>query len=43
MSNELPTVALARLLEGARYEVMPTASIADAVRAHVPDLRSPSP
>ncbi len=36
MSNELPTVALTRLLEGARYEVMPTASIADAVREHVP-------
>ncbi len=36
MSNELPTVALVRLLEGARYEVMPTASIVDSVRAHVP-------
>lgn len=36
MSNELPTVALARLLEGARYEVMPTATIGDTVRAHVP-------
>ena len=36
MSNELPTVALTRLLEGARYEVMPTATIADKVRAHVP-------
>jgi methylenetetrahydrofolate reductase (NADPH) len=36
MSNELPTVALVRLLEGARYEVMPTASIVDAVRTHVP-------
>ncbi|MGG5260081.1 methylenetetrahydrofolate reductase [Phycicoccus avicenniae] len=36
MSNELPTVATARLLEGARYEVMPTASIAEAVQRHVP-------
>lgn len=36
MSNELPTVALARLLEGARYEVMPTATIADTVTEHVP-------
>ncbi|MFQ6169979.1 methylenetetrahydrofolate reductase [Oryzobacter sp. R7] len=36
MSNELPTVALARLLEGARYEVMPTATIAEKVREHVP-------
>ncbi len=36
MSNELPTVALARLLEGARYEVMPTASIVAAVVEHVP-------
>ena len=36
MSNELPTVALTRLLEGARYEVMPTATIADTVRTHVP-------
>ncbi len=36
MSNALPTVAVARLLEGARYEVMPTASITDQVLAHVP-------
>lgn len=36
MSNELPTVALTRLLEGARYEVMPTATIGDTVRTHVP-------
>ncbi|GGL30922.1 methylenetetrahydrofolate reductase [Phycicoccus endophyticus] len=36
MSNELPTVALVRLLEGARYEVMPTASVVDAVGEHVP-------
>ncbi|MCA1782353.1 MAG: methylenetetrahydrofolate reductase [Dermatophilaceae bacterium] len=36
MSNELPTVALTRLLKGARYEVMPTATIADTVREHVP-------
>ena len=36
MSNELPTVALARLLEGARFEVMPTASIVAAVTEHVP-------
>lgn len=36
MSNELPTVATARLLEGARYEVMPTASITAAVLEHVP-------
>ncbi|HSF98393.1 MAG TPA: methylenetetrahydrofolate reductase [Ornithinibacter sp.] len=36
MSNELPTVALTRLLQGARYEVMPTATIGDTVRAHVP-------
>jgi methylenetetrahydrofolate reductase (NADPH) len=36
MSNELPTVALTRLLEGARYEVMPTATIGDTVRSHVP-------
>lgn len=36
MSNELPTVALTRLLEGARYEVMPTATISDTVRTHVP-------
>lgn len=36
MSNELPTVATARLLEGARYEVMPTASIAESVARHVP-------
>jgi methylenetetrahydrofolate reductase (NADPH) len=36
MSNELPTVVLARLLEGARYEVMPTATIVDTVREHVP-------
>jgi methylenetetrahydrofolate reductase (NADPH) len=36
MSNELPTVALARLLEGARYEVLPTTSIVETVAAHVP-------
>ena len=36
MSNELPTVALARLLEGARYEVMPTDSIVAEVSRHVP-------
>ena len=36
MSNELPTVALARLLDGARYEVMPTPSIAEKVLEHVP-------
>ncbi|NHA66936.1 methylenetetrahydrofolate reductase [Phycicoccus flavus] len=36
MSNELPTVALARLVEGARYEVMPTPTIVDKVRTHVP-------
>ncbi len=36
MSNELPTVALAHLLEGARYEVMPTPSITEAVLEHVP-------
>ncbi|MGB7818058.1 MAG: methylenetetrahydrofolate reductase [Ornithinibacter sp.] len=36
MSNELPTVALTRLLQGARYEVMPTPTIADKVREFVP-------
>lgn len=36
MSNELPTAALIRLLQGARYEVMPTATIADTVLEHVP-------
>ncbi|HMM94166.1 MAG: methylenetetrahydrofolate reductase [Micrococcales bacterium] len=36
MSNELPTVALTRLLEGARYEVMPTPSVTGAVLEHVP-------
>jgi methylenetetrahydrofolate reductase (NADPH) len=36
MSNPLPTEAVARLLEGARYEVMPTAKIADQVCEHVP-------
>lgn len=36
MSNELPTVTLARLVTGARYEVMPTPSIVEAVRTHVP-------
>ncbi len=36
MSNELPTVALARLLDGARYEVMPTPSVAESVARHVP-------
>jgi methylenetetrahydrofolate reductase (NADPH) len=36
MSNTLPTVAVTRLLEGARYEVMPTAAIADKVVEHVP-------
>jgi methylenetetrahydrofolate reductase (NADPH) len=36
MSNALPTVAVTRLLDGARYEVMPTASIADKVVTHVP-------
>ena len=36
MSNELPTVAVARLVEGARYEVMPTPTIVQTVRTHVP-------
>ncbi|MBM6405191.1 methylenetetrahydrofolate reductase [Phycicoccus sp. CSK15P-2] len=36
MSNDLPTVALTRLVEGARYEVMPTPTIAEKVVAHVP-------
>ncbi|WP_299440906.1 methylenetetrahydrofolate reductase [uncultured Phycicoccus sp.] len=36
MSNELPTVALARLLDGARYEVMPTPAIVESVARHVP-------
>lgn len=36
MGNELPSTALKQLLEGARYEVLPTASIAEKVLAHVP-------
>lgn len=36
MSNVLPTTATRRLLEGARYEVLPTATIGDKVRASVP-------
>ncbi len=36
MSNELPTAALARLLDGARYEVMPTPSVLESVARHVP-------
>lgn len=36
MSNTLPSTALRRLLHGARYEVLPTASIAEKVFAHVP-------
>ncbi|WP_226346696.1 methylenetetrahydrofolate reductase [Agilicoccus flavus] len=36
MSNALPTTATRRLLEGARYEVLPTATIADKIYAAVP-------
>lgn len=36
MSNTFPSTATRRLLEGARYEVLPTATIADKVLAHVP-------
>lgn len=36
MSNNMPSVFLHGLLETARYEVLPTPKIAEAVRAHVP-------
>lgn len=36
MSNTWPTTATRRLLEGARYEVLPTPTIGDKVREHVP-------
>lgn len=36
MSNEVRVATLNRLLRGARYEVMPTPTIADKVAGHVP-------
>lgn len=36
MGNALPSTVLERLLQGARYEILPTASIGEKVLAHVP-------
>lgn len=36
MSNEFPSMKTGHMLEGARYEVLPTAKIVDQVLAHVP-------
>lgn len=40
MSNEAPSPGLERLLTNPRFEVLPTAKILDAVRAHVPTGRT---